>query len=254
MSDKKECFFIAPIGDQGSEARQRTDKVMEYIIEEAVSDYDYFVSRADKMDEPGSITSQIIEKIAESDLVIADLTGHNPNVFYELAVRHATGEPYIQLIDSSETIPFDISDIRTIQYGLGVEEADEAKQEIAAQLDALEEEEPEFDNPISRSAEMQSLRESPDSTDQTLGELFQIVSNLDKKIGRVERRQKHESLAQQSSLSEHQPSVNLDSVQLQPKDGKLSKENIENIALITDTPIEKAMKEVEESNIEIYKG
>jgi len=253
MSDKNECFFIAPIGDQGSETRQRTDNVMKYIIEEAVSEYDYFVSRADKMDEPGSITSQIIEKIVESDLVIADLTGHNPNVFYELAVRHATGEPYIQLIDSSETIPFDISDIRTIQYGLGVEEADQAKQEIAAQLDTLEREEPEFDNPISRSAEMQSLRESPDSTDQTLGELFQIVSNLDKKIGRVERRQKHEPFAQQSSLSEHQPSVKLDNVTLQPTDGKLSKENIENIALITDTPIEKAMQEVEESNVEIHK-
>src|SRR6056297_391725 len=111
MSEDKECFFIAPIGDEGSESRERSDKLMEYIVEEAVSDYGYSVTRADLMDEPGSITSQIIQTTVESELVIADLTGHNPNVFYELAVRHATGQPYIQLIESTESIPFDISDL-----------------------------------------------------------------------------------------------------------------------------------------------
>lgn len=101
MSDDKECFFIAPIGDAESESRERSDKLMEYIVDEAVSDYGYSVTRADQMDQPGSITNQIIEKVVDSELVIADLTEHNPNVFYELAVRHATGEPFIQLIKST---------------------------------------------------------------------------------------------------------------------------------------------------------
>lgn len=186
MSDEKECFFIAPIGEEGSEARERSDKLMEYIVEEAVSDYDYSVTRADQMDQPGSITDQIIEKVVDSELVVADLTGHNPNVFYELAVRHATGEPCIQLINSSESIPFDISDIRTIKYGLGVKEADQAKQEIRSQLNMLRDGDPEFDNPISRSAEMQSLRESTDPTDQNLAEILQTISRLDKKVERLE--------------------------------------------------------------------
>lgn len=46
--------------------------------------------------------------------MIADLTGHNPNVFYELAIRHATGKPVIQLIEHNEKIPFDIFDFSTI--------------------------------------------------------------------------------------------------------------------------------------------
>jgi hypothetical protein len=188
MSDNKECFFIAPIGDNGSEIRKRSNKVMEYIVREAVSDYGYSVTRADQMDQPGSITSQVIQKTVDSELVIADLTGHNPNVFYELAVRHATGKPYIQLIKSTETIPFDISDLRTIQYGLEVDAADQAKEEIRGHLDSLEDKDTEFDNPISASAEMQSLRESEDPTDKNLAEILQTLYKLDNRMDKLEKR------------------------------------------------------------------
>ena len=186
MCDDKECFFITPIGDEGSEVRERSNKVMEYIITEAVSDYGYSVTRADKMDQPGSITNQVIQKTVDSELVIADLTGHNPNVFYELAVRHATGEPYIQLIKSNQSIPFDISDFRTIKYGLEVDEADQAKEKIRGLLETLKDGEPEFDNPISESAEIQSLRESADPADQNLAELLETVYKIDNKVEELE--------------------------------------------------------------------
>lgn len=194
------CFFIAPIGDEGSDTRERTDKLMEYIVAEAVDDFGYSVERADQLDEPGSITSQVIQRTTQSDLVIADLTGHNPNVFYELAVRHATGNPCIQLIKSSESIPFDISDLRTIKYGLGVEEADQARDQIRAQLEAMEEDDPEFDNPISQSAEMKSLQESEDPTDQNLAELLQRMSRIDSKISNIEY-QMNESEPESESIS-----------------------------------------------------
>jgi len=200
MSNEKECFFIAPIGEQGSEIRERSDKVLEYIVEEAMSEFDYSVTRADQMDEPGSITNQVIQKTVNSELVVADLSGHNPNVFYELAVRHATGKPYIQLIEEAESIPFDIADVRTINYGLGVEEADIAKKDIIAQLESLESEDPEFDNPISRSAEMQSLKSSKDPAEQGLGEILESVSRLEGKINRLDRRMKKQEDSKQTSL------------------------------------------------------
>ena len=46
----------------------------------------YEAVRADEIAEPGSITSQIMQRIFDDDLVVADLTDHNPNVFYELSV------------------------------------------------------------------------------------------------------------------------------------------------------------------------
>jgi len=206
MSNSKECFFIAPIDDEGSKVRERSDKVMEYIVEEAVSDYGYYVTRADQMDQPGSITNQVIQKTVSSELVIADLTGHNPNVFYELAVRHATGEPYIQLIKSTESIPFDISDLRTIKYGLDVDQADQAKSQIRSLLESLEEGEPEFDNPISESAEMQSLRKSADPTDKNLAEMLQTMYKLDNRMEELEGVIKNSDI---HSNSENEQSVTL---------------------------------------------
>ena len=52
--------------------------------------------------------------MADADLVVADLTDHNPNVFYELAIRHALQLPLVQLIDSAQDLPFDIKAMRTV--------------------------------------------------------------------------------------------------------------------------------------------
>jgi hypothetical protein len=257
MTDEKECFFIAPIGDDGSEIRERTDKLMEYIVDEAVSDYDYSVTRADQMDQPGSITNQIIEKTVNSELVIADLTGHNPNVFYELAVRHATGEPCLQLIKSSDSIPFDISDLRTIQYGLGVEEADRAREQIRSQLEALRDEEVEFDNPISRSAEMESLRESADPTDQNLAEVLQTVSRLDRKIDQLGRRipAKSSSKSVPTSSETKDPSqaiqFTIGDTHYSVEDGYLTEAAIKSITENSNKSAEEIREILEKQNIEL---
>ena len=60
------------------------------------------------------ITSQVIDHLLNDDLVIADLTYKNPNVSYELAIRHSVEKPVIQIKEYSETIPFDITNMITI--------------------------------------------------------------------------------------------------------------------------------------------
>jgi hypothetical protein len=73
------------------------------------------VIRADQIDKPGMITTQVIEHVTHAKLVVADLSFHNPNVFYELALRHATGKPTIHLIRAEDDIPFDLDQFRTIK-------------------------------------------------------------------------------------------------------------------------------------------
>ena len=68
--------------------------------------------RADQIAEPGQITTQIIEHLLRDDLVITDLTGHNPNVFYELSLRHAIAKPVVQM--GGIPLPFDIHASRTL--------------------------------------------------------------------------------------------------------------------------------------------
>src|SRR5690242_1093880 len=92
------CFVISEIGEENSEIRRRADDVLKYVIAPAAIDCGYEDPvRADQLPDPGIITSQIIQYLVESPLVVADLTGRNPNVFYELAVRHATGKPVVQM-------------------------------------------------------------------------------------------------------------------------------------------------------------
>ena len=63
----------------------------------------------------GSITKGIFEEIYFADIVIADLTFSNPNVYYELAVSHCIGRKTI-LITQEEKIPFDIGQDYVIKY------------------------------------------------------------------------------------------------------------------------------------------
>ena len=111
--EKGTCFVVSEIGKDGSEERKRADDVLEFVVCR-VLEPDYEVVRADKISRPGQITDQIIQHLLEDPLVIADLTGHNPNVFYELAVRHAARKPFIQLIQTGQNIPFDVANTRTI--------------------------------------------------------------------------------------------------------------------------------------------
>lgn len=72
--------------------------------------------RVDEVNKPGSITRDIINGIIESDIIIADLTERNPNVFYELGIAHSTGNKTIMTCQSNESLPFDISAYRVIFY------------------------------------------------------------------------------------------------------------------------------------------
>lgn len=85
----KTCFVIAPIGEPGSETRRRSDQILNHVIKPVAKQAGYAAVRADEEGEPGLITHQVIQHLLDDPLVIADLTGRNPNVFYELAIRHA---------------------------------------------------------------------------------------------------------------------------------------------------------------------
>lgn len=118
------CFFIAPIGDKKSDDpnarihRQHSDTILNQYIRRALDEQSLTVVRADEITEPGMISKQVIEYILRSRLVIADLSFHNPNVFYELCLRHVTGKPTVHLIRKGDRIPFDVGNFRTITISL----------------------------------------------------------------------------------------------------------------------------------------
>jgi len=110
----KRCFIISPIGTTGSIIRDRSDKLLQYVFKPVCKEKGFITLRADEIQRAGMITKQIIEELLRADLVIADLSGQNPNVYYELAIRHFVGLPSIQLVSDKEKLPFDVSHVRTI--------------------------------------------------------------------------------------------------------------------------------------------
>ncbi|MBT9330806.1 hypothetical protein [Paracidobacterium acidisoli] len=113
------CFYITPIGGDDSEQRKHSDFFMEFVITPALKEFDLRLVRADQIGKPGMIGKQVLEHILNARLVIADLSFHNPNVFYELCLRHATRQPTVQVIRASEAIPFDIDQYRTVKIDTG---------------------------------------------------------------------------------------------------------------------------------------
>jgi hypothetical protein len=109
------CFYISPIGEDDSEHRKHADLFLGSIVEPALEESGLRVVRADQIGKPGMITAQILEYIIKSRLVVADLSFHNPNVFYELSLRHACRLPTVQIIRKCDKIPFDLDQFRTIQ-------------------------------------------------------------------------------------------------------------------------------------------
>lgn len=119
---KLRAFVIGPIGDRdaeaGSEARSTYEdavEVFEYVISPACNALDFDAFRADHISRTGEINEQICRHLRDSHIVIADLTGANPNVMYELGLRHTTGKLTVQIGEKGK-LPFDISTIRTILF------------------------------------------------------------------------------------------------------------------------------------------
>jgi hypothetical protein len=161
MNDKKVCFFIAPIGLPDSNTRKRSDKVLRHIVSEAVVSLNYKPIRADQISVPGMIPKQIIQKIVESPLIIVDLSEHNPNVFYELAICHILKKPLIQIISKEDDIPFDISTSRTIKYDItDLDNVKESIDLIRGQIKSIETGKFLMENPISISIDLKDLLES----------------------------------------------------------------------------------------------
>ncbi|MEM8557637.1 MAG: hypothetical protein AAGG50_07425 [Bacteroidota bacterium] len=173
---KKTCFVITPIGGNSSMVRRKADGLVDAVIIPALQD-EFDVEVAHRLSDAGSIGRQVITRLLEADLVVANLTGLNANVMYELAVRHAVRKPVIIMAEEGTSLPFDVFDQRTVFYSddiRGVSETIPHLQEAAqsALVDI------NIDNPIYASIQTGKIIESVDvesSTKVIISRLEEII-------------------------------------------------------------------------------
>jgi hypothetical protein len=152
------CFVISPIGGDSTDIRRALDGLMDAVIEPTLKELGFQVEVAHRISRTGSITNQVIQLLLSADLVVANLTELNPNVMYELAVRHAARKPVVTIAHADTRLPFDIADQRTIFYRNDMAGVPELRRSlIVAVEESVNEVEP--DNPVYRAAQTKVMRE-----------------------------------------------------------------------------------------------
>ncbi|HDZ5960531.1 TPA: hypothetical protein SK840_002775 [Staphylococcus aureus] len=149
MNNLKKCFIACPIGTDDSKVRRNSDFLLQSIIKPALES-DFEIQRSDLISSTNKITDEIIGGLTNSELVIVDLSTHNPNVFYELGYRHALERPTITMINKDENIPFDVSAYRTIYYSELYADVVNAKDQLKETIKTFTDNDFNFENPVNK--------------------------------------------------------------------------------------------------------
>src|SRR3989339_809278 len=106
-------FIIMPFGEW-------FDSYYEDIYKKAVEKTNLNPHRLDDSPSPVVLVKEMFENTKSAKIILADLTGNNPNVCYELGLAHGLNKPTILITDSTANIPFDVSAFRVILYDKNV--------------------------------------------------------------------------------------------------------------------------------------
>jgi hypothetical protein len=136
------CFVVGPIGNRfaepGTPELERYEEaiqVLETVILPACRQVGLDPVRGDGLTRAGEITEQIFRRLRDDDVVIADLTDANPNVMYELGLRHTRNVLTVQIGEYGR-LPFDINVIRTVQFSRSPHGLITARNELVQMLEA----------------------------------------------------------------------------------------------------------------------
>lgn len=151
MENKVDVIFvIMPFGERGTEEEKRLSYRYFSVMKPILELYANEVKRSDEFGHMGSITTDIINYLFRADIVIADLSGKNANVFYELGVRHVLRKsPTIPIAINGEKIPFDITTYRTIYFDDSENGYEMLKKELISKIEIiLSQSQSHIDNPV----------------------------------------------------------------------------------------------------------
>ncbi len=192
---KKRCFVVTALGPDGGDVRKHANQMLEYVLEPVLAERGYEVTRSDRIAHPGPIDTQIVTHLLEDELVIADLSIDNTNVYYELAARHATKKPVVHLMRPGQDIPFDVRQLRCVPVDLhDLDSVKGAKKSIGEQIKSLEKN-PEVESPLSLGSNFSALRQSGDPQAQAYTKVIQVLENMMARIDAIERRESTRAFA-----------------------------------------------------------
>lgn len=165
MADKPIAFLIMPFGEE-------FDAIYKDFMKPVLEDVGFKVDRADDIESQQNILKDILIRIKSSDLIIADLTGGNPNVFYELGLAHAFRKAVVLATQSVEEVPFDLKSYRLLEYSTHFVEIESAKERLTSYAKGFLEDNVPFGSPVT-----DFLREDLEPSRVTETDSFETVDH-----------------------------------------------------------------------------
>ena len=138
---KPRAFVLMPFAEE-------FDNIYDYLIHDPLSEAGYNVMRADDILNQRNILEDIIQSIINSELIVADLSKANPNVYYELGLAHAYEKNVILLAQEIMEVPFDLRSYRVITYSTHFAQMNNARQEIKNLIGGVRTGEVKFGSPV----------------------------------------------------------------------------------------------------------
>jgi hypothetical protein len=151
--ESKKAFILMPFTES-------LNDVYDFLIKGALVEAGYQVKRADDIKSQSNILEDIIKGILESDLIVADLTDSNANVYYELGIAHALQKKVVLITQEIDELPFDLKSYRVIGYSTHFSRMSEAKTELHQLAQEASNGTLPFGNPVKDYGKTQSVRKS----------------------------------------------------------------------------------------------
>lgn len=126
----KNAFMIMPFSDNAA------NQAYEHCIKPVCDEFNLNIRRSDEIFSTNPVYDDIVTEIQNASVIIADLSGRNTNVFYELGISHNLKQKQTIMVthDDFSDAPFDISHFRILQYKDSIEGAGNFKQELRKTL------------------------------------------------------------------------------------------------------------------------
>ncbi|HLX00271.1 MAG TPA: hypothetical protein VKR82_16645 [Candidatus Acidoferrales bacterium] len=186
-SSKRCCFVISPFGGWN-------DRYYEEVYKPSVERVGLLPQRADDIYRPSAIVHDIWGYIKNSKVMLADVTGKNANVFYELGLAHAAGKPVVLITRSIDDVPFDLRHLRVIEYDVQDPEWSEI---LGAKIEQA----------LQEVLEAPTLAVPPAFLDAKKGELAQAESPLGKQVLQLQEELRRVQRKMESSDSSDGPRI-----------------------------------------------
>ena len=128
--DAKLIFVLMPFAEEHRE-------IYDDVIKPLANEMGLKAIRADEIFGSKAIMEDILKAIAESKIIIADVTNRNPNVFYELGISHTVKDDVIIITQTMSDVPFDLQHLRCIKHSQTLRGSQELKSQLMHTIETI---------------------------------------------------------------------------------------------------------------------